>query len=77
VALGKLRVGLLKQFDLLLGEFEALGHGFLFKPQEPLVFGLKALFDPHVANTGGTNGDSLQSQLIGDALLTKGRMCET
>ena len=49
MALGELRVSLLQQLDLLLGEFKALGHGFLLQAQKLLVFGFQALFEPHIA----------------------------
>lgn len=49
MALFELRVVLFKQANLLLGEGEALGSGFLLQCQEPLVAGFEVVANPDVS----------------------------
>ena len=74
MAFGKLRIGLLQQADLPLGQLEAFGHELFFKLQQTLVLGFHVRLEPNIANGRGANDKSFKCQLVGNALLAEGGM---
>lgn len=74
VALIELRIVLLPQADLLLGELYLLAGGPLFQFQQALVAGLKIAPELDVSHRHRRQLDIYQNQLIGDALLAPGRV---